>query len=365
MDKNQPLKPFLKDIAAFVGSGALLRFQLPGNESKRTSVSCLTQTSQFYSIFPFPIQGNLDEIEPFCLPLEALLSACTTETLKKPATLEAKENSFVVTTGRARLEIATQNATESLSHAPEIKEPLAEINVSSSFKDMLKEVLPLLGMEKIHEAQADFRLYCRMSKKSVFLACYSAQQVAFCSMSNDFGVSGEFNVPYPAFAAFLKMAPPDSSLTFGEDRMLAKNGGFSLLQLVSPLSGKEPPGNIVYEKSLAISASHEDAGYISVAKASMEEFVSSCKGVVTEDSAVVFKVDGTDLHLSVDTAASAVNFRIRKVESTLEDSFGLELRLLKNIVSKVGEQLKLCYRDGVLLVQSGAFGLITTTHAAA
>lgn len=365
MDKKQPLKSFLKDIASLIGSGAMLRFSFPGEGRKHTSVSCITQTSQFYSRFPYDVEGNLDEIEPFILPLEGLLSASTTETIKSPAKLEAKENSFVVQTARARLELATETATESLSKPPSIPEPLCEIPMSSSFKDMLKEVLPLLGMEKIHEAQADFRLFCKMSKKSVFLACYSSQQVAFCSMSNEFGVSGSFNVPHPAFVSFLKVVPPDSALSFGEDRMLAKSGSFSLLQLVAPLSGKEPPGDVVYERSLAISSSHESAGYISVTKAAMEEFVASCKGVVTDDSAVHFSVEGTNLNLKIDTSASAVEFRIRKVESTLSEPFALELRLLKNIVSKVGDQLKLHYDNGVLLVQSGAFGLITTTHAAA
>lgn len=359
---NVTLKSFLQDIATLIGSGAMIRFSFP-SDGGTPSVSCITQTSQFFSEFPFEVKGNLDEIETFQIPLEGLMAAATTGSIKNPAELTVKENSMVVQTKRARLEIATEPVPEALSAAPSVAEPLAEIAVSSSFKDMLKEVLPVLGMEKIHEAQSDFRLYCRLSKKSVFLACYSSQQVAFCSVANEFGVLGEFNVPYPAFSTFLKVVPPDTALTFGEDRMLATSGAFTLLQLVTPLSGKEPPGEVVYSKTIDISQSHESAAYVAVSKASIEEFLASCKGIVTDDSAVLFTVEGTDLNLKIETTASAVDFRIRKVDATLEEPFALELRLLKNIVSKVGDELKLNYMDGLLLVQSGAFGMITTTHA--
>lgn len=354
------LKSYLKELSAMIGSGALLRFALA--DPTAIKVSALTPTSQFFAEFPFVIEGKMDEAEDFQVPLETLLSATTSETIAQPAQIEVSESTLLVRTKRASLEIATSHATETLASAPVVEDVSMKFGLNNDFKEFLREILPVLGMEKIHEAQTDFRLAVRLSKSSVFLACYSSQQVAFVSTKNEFGIVGEFNVPYPAFTSLLKLVPPDSELQFGSDRVLATSGAFSLLTLMTPLSAKEPPGEVVHAKSKEIRASHESAGSVTIPKVDLEEFVASCKGVVPDDSPVVFSIEGTTLNLTATTTSSRAAFRIRKISSTLKEEFALELRLLKNLVSKSGESIVLHYRDGLLFAASGALGLITTTH---
>lgn len=358
--KTPTIKSFLSDLSKMIGSGALVRFALRG----KVTISAASPTSQFFSKFPFPIEGRLDEVEDFQLPLESLMSAVTTESQKQPATLKALDSTLVVKTSRATIELATSMAPEVLTEPPSITEPLAEFVMTEDLHLFFKELLPVLGMEKIHDAQADFRLYVNMTEKLVFTSVYSSQQVAYVATENTFGITAEFNVPYPSFSSVHKVAVPGTNVVIGEDRILARNNGFVLMTLVSPLSPKEPPGKLVQEKSKEITKSHMKSGHLSVYKLALDEFLASCKGVVPDDSPVVFSWQEPKLYLSVDTPTAKAKFRTNQAEGTLAEEFALELRLLKNVVQKAGEKLDLYYSDGVLFAVSGAVGLITTTHVA-
>lgn len=358
MAKEASLKSFLTDISKMIGSGASLRFAL----RDKITISAASPTAQFFSDFPFRLEGRLDEVEDFQLPLESLLSAVTTETKAKPARLRAHDATLVVQTGRATLEIATSMAPEVLTEAPVVEEPVAEFEMTEALHTFFKELLPVLGMEKIHDAQADFRLYVKMTEEIVFTTVYSSQQVAYVATENEFGTIAEFNVPYPSFVSVHKAAIPGSKLTIGEDRILVESDSSTLLTLVAPLSPKEPPGDLVHRKSKEITKSHMKAGHLKVAKLALEEFLASCKGVVPDDSPVVFSWAEPKLNLSVETTTSRAKFRTSSAEGSLSEEFALELRLLKNIVQKAGETLDIYYAEGVLFAVSGAVGLITTTH---
>jgi hypothetical protein len=358
--KTQTLKSFLADLSRTIGSGAIVRFAL----REKIAISAASPTSLFFSDFPFEIEGQLDEVEDFQLPLEALMSAVTTESVKRPASLKAHDSTLVVKTARATLELATSMAPEVLTEAPVVEGPVAEFIMTDDLHLFFKELLPVLGMEKIHDAQADFRLYVHMNAKIVFTSVYSSQQVAYVATENTFGIEADFNVPYTSFSSVHKVAIPGSKVTVGEDRILVENNSFTLMTLVSPLSPKEPPGELVHAKSKEITKSHMKAGHLSVLKPVLEEFLASCKGVVPDDSPVVFSWHHHQLFLTVDTSVAKAKFRTTKAEGNLSEEFALELRLLKNVTQKAGEKLDLYYADGVLFALSGAVGLITTTHVA-
>lgn len=359
-DKPQfkTLKAFLADLLPIVGASASLRFAF---RDDKVLVSSIGPASYFFSEFPFPVGGKTDEIEDFQVPVASLQAAVTTESIQQPAELTATESTLVVKTKRALLEIATEAATEVLTEPPKPEGLLGSFTITAELQTFMKEVLPVLGLEKIHDAQQDFRLYGCFDKIA-YLAVYSTQQVVYIASDNTFGVTGEFNVPFPSFSALMKSMPVGSKLGFAEDRIFARHESMFLMNLVTPLSTKEPPGELVRSKSKEISTGHKSAGMIVFKKADLEEFVASCKGVVSDDSPVVFTV-GPSTILSVDTTSSRARVKLKPEKLTLEENFALELRLLKNIISKVGETVTLRYRNGVLLATSGALGLITMTYA--
>jgi len=360
--KKPSLKQFLTDLSKMIGPGAIVRFAL----REKITLSAVSPTSAFFSPFPFEIKGPVDEVEDFQLPLENLLAAVSTETLRKPATLGLTESTLLVRTDRASIEFAVSPAPEVLTDPPKIEEVLSQFVLTEELHSFFKEVLPVLSLDKIHDAQADFRLYACFDEKVAFLAVYSSQQVCYLASSNEFKVKFEFNVPYPTFVTVHKSAPVGSELSFGEDRILISSGDTLLLSLVTPLTPKDPPGDLVRSKVREVSKS-KHTGVLCVAKTFLESFLSSCKGIVPDDTPIVFTRNEERLYMAADTTTSKVKMRSPtsvEISGDLQEEFALELRLLKNIVQKSGEKLEMFYSDGVLLAKFGALGLITTTHIA-
>jgi hypothetical protein len=156
---------------------------------------------------------------------------------------------------------------------------------------------------------------------------------------------------------------PDCTVSFGEDQILVSSQDYQLLSIVPPLSSREPPGPLVQSTSTDLLASADDRPYLKFSQADLKAFVGSTKGVVTDDSPVQFLATERGVELSSTTLSSKVNFNI-KAETNLEEPFSLELKFLKNILSKSGENIHLSVSDGVLVMKSGSVGMITTTFSA-
>lgn len=357
--KPKTLKALLSELAPMTGASSHVRFAFRGES---TFLSAIGPSSYFFCEAPFKIEGNTDEVEDFQVPLQALQAAVTTESQAKPATVSVTESTLSIKTGRAQIELATEQATEVLTEPPKPDGLLGSFVITKELQTFMKEVLPILGLEKIHEAQTDFRIYGAFEAETAFMAVYSTQQVVYLATQNAFGITGEFNVPYPALVDIMKAMPVGSKIGFAEDRIFARTDSMYLMTLVAPLSPKEPPGEVVRTTARNISKAHSEVGHLKIKTETMNEFLASCKGVVSDDSPVVFTV-GDKVVLSVNTTSSRARMSVKAESCTLTTDFALELRLLKNIVTKAGDVVTLQYNEGVLLAKSGSLGLITTTHA--
>lgn len=354
------LKSFLTTMQKLAAGDAMLRFSTPSGSDK-TFVSVVSPTSHAFSIFPFFLG---EDHEPSLVTLESLNSVASASTEKTTVTID--NDCLVVDTPRkGRTELAMRPAVDALSAEPTLAEPSLELNITKDSQAFFKQVLPVLGMEKIHAAQADFRLYVDITKKRIFVAVYSPMQIVSTSTANPgIETTGSFNVPYPVFLSLIKSLPEnDSSVAFSDDQMLLSTSGFSVLHLIAPLSPKDPPGDIVKQRAQEIIASADSLPSVSFPKTSMKEFLDYSKGVLTDDTPVRFTPTAKGVELSGSTVGSKSTFLIKADQTTLTDHFSLELKFLRNLMAKSGETIHLSVSNGILLMKSGSLSVITTTYS--
>lgn len=354
------LKSFLSTVQKLSGAGALLRFSTPSG-SKSTFVSVVSPASHLFAEFPF----NLGEDhEPSMVPLESLSSVATASTEK--TTLVIEDDTLIIDTPRkGRTELALRPAVDAMSVAPTLEDPSFELVITKESQSFFRQVLPVLGMEKIHAAQADFRLFVEVGKKKVFMAVYSPMQIVCTSTSNP-GIDtlGSFNVPYPVLLGLVKSLPEnDSSLSFGDDQILLKTAEISVLSLMAPLSPKDPPGDLVKERAVQLLSSIDSLPSVQFPKEELKNFLDYSKGVLTEDTPVRFTPSGKGIELSGSTVGSKSTYMIKTEVCTLESHFSLEMKFLRNLMSKSGDLITLSLSDSILLMKSGSLSVITTTYS--
>lgn len=327
-------------------------------------MSVVSPTSYLFSKFPVFLG---DDHEPCMVPLESLIAAFSISNDKTSIKMDG--DSMVITTPRkGETELAMKPATDSLSVAPTIEQPTLEFVLTKDIQDFFKQLLPVLGMEKIHAAQPDFRLFVEVGKK-VFVAVYSPMQIVCASMSNPgFGFEGSFNVPYPVFTAIVKNIPePDCRITFSDDQILVTSESgdshYSLLTLTAPLSSKEPPGDLVKERSRDIVKMSTEKPTVEIPKDSIKAFLEHSKGVLVDETPVTFEPIEGGLSLNGSTVSSKSVFKIKIPGNNLQERFSLELKFLRNLLAKSGETMELTIFDNILLMRSGTLNVITTTYS--
>jgi hypothetical protein len=355
---HTPMKQFIADIQKLVGSSAFVNFSTPTG-SEHSWCSVVSPNAQLFTEFPYFLG---DAHEPFSVPMDALISlasACNSKTA-----FSVENDTLIVSSGsRFTAELSVTNCTVALIEPPELENPTLVIDVSDEFLALFKSTLPVLGIEKVHAAQADFRLYVNMGRKKIFVAVYSPMQVVCAHLQNTLGVTGEFNVPYSSFLSLLKSLPKSGcQLMLGEDSILIKDPAYTLLQIVAPLSPKDPPGAVVQETSTAL-VDNSSASVINIQKSELESFLSSTKGIISEDTPVRFLPTKSGVVLESSSASSKTRFKVKTVDSALEEPFALELKFVRTLVSKSGDTVSLSVSDGILVMRSGSLGLITTTFS--
>jgi hypothetical protein len=351
-------KQFVSDIQKMVGSSAFLRVSTP-SDSDTSWASVVSPSAQLFTKFPYFLGTDH---EPFSISLETLASVSSVANAK--TTLEMNDDTLTVTTGsRYKADLSVSPCTDSLIVAPTLEESSFSLDVSQDFLDLFRSTLPVLGIEKIHAAQADFRLFVKFGRKKIFIAVYSPMQVVCASLPNSLGAEGDFNVPYPVFLSLIKSLPKSGcSLKIGDDAILVEDESYTLLTLVAPMSPKDPPGELVMETSTNLLSNASDSVVFS--KSELEVFLSSSKGVITDDTPVRFlPSDKGGLLLQASTASSQASFKLKVDKCSLDSPFALELKFLKNLLSKSGDTITLHVANGVLVMKSGSLGMITTTFA--
>ena len=352
------MKQFITDIQKLVGSSAFVNFSTPTG-SKHSWCSVVSPTTQLFTQFPYFLG---DDHEPFSVPMDALVSLASACTSKSSFSVE--NDTLVVSSGsRFTAELSVTSCTSALIEPPVLENPTLVLDVSNEFLALFKSTLPVLGIEKVHAAQADFRLYVNMGKKRVFVAVYSPMQVVCAHLQNTLGVTGEFNVPYSSFLSLLKSLPKSGcKLSLGEDSILVEDSGYTLLQIVAPLSPKDPPGPVVQETSTSL-LDNSSSSVIDIPKSELESFLASTKGIIAEDTPVRFLPTKSGVVLESSSASSKTRFKVKTADSVLDEPFALELKFVRTLVSKSGDTVSLSVSDGILVMKSGSLGLITTTFS--
>lgn len=352
------LKQFTSTMKSLVGASAMLRVATPTSTGKSVA-SVTSATAHLFAPFPYDLDPDH---EPFQLPLEALCSVASVTTAK--TTVRVKEESLEIVTGaKHRVELAFVQSTDALYEAPTIDNPTASFVVGQDTLTQFRQLLQVMAIEKIHAAQADFRLYVKYSKSKMFIAVYSPMQVVCAEVESTISSSGEFNVPLPSFQSLIKAVPsPGCRFSFADDSILVNDHEYTILTIVPPLSPKDPPGEVV-QKSSAMMLERAAPTSITFTKAHLEEYIGASRGVITDDTPVRFVPDDKYITLEAATVASNSSYRIRTLSSSMTEPFALELKFLKNLLSKSGDEISLSVADDVLVMKSGKLGLITTTFS--
>ena len=263
---------------------------------------------------------------------------------RKNPILSLKDGSLVVTEGRTVVEIQAKDC----SGIPPINLPegesVVELKIGSEVCSFLNDTLGSLKIEKIHPAQADFRLFISFLKTKTILATFDIHQMSYIVSDRVFPkVHGNFNLPYARFSQILKDNPfSESKLLVSEDTIGLLSGSIKMSTITPPAEGLQGDvSDIIIGKIKELN--NFKGNVLNVKLEPILDFLYTCKAVASEDAHVAFSITrGDKLTLKVVSSVGSASTDIRLIDKTTEDfSFRLDLRTIKSLTSKCKDNMLL------------------------
>jgi hypothetical protein len=296
----------------------------------------------------------LDLNDPVSIPFSALDAALSKK--KNPRLSVESDGTIVIKEGNTKTTIQLGDSPK--EPTIEFPEGLVKVSINSDMWQFLTEKLPLLKIEKVHEALPDFRLYAMFSDKSTTLAVVDGvHQMSFIRSASVFeGVRGNFNLPYDKFLAALK-APTTSSMTMhlGEDLIGIQTPSMKSLINTPVAEGMDGDVYTAIRDKIKQLASFEGA-LISIPKAILSDFCATARAIALDDSRVIFSALDGKLKIAVMTASGTSELRL-KTDSP-DVTFALELKHIRTVIGKTPtDSVELRIGDGEIVLK-GAVGYV-------
>lgn len=356
-DDNEASAPnlgiYVKQLSKLAGAASDISFEKHKKGTKLTVVglgsvaSCVAPISISNDDFKFTLQ---------IAALEAAFGKGSTA-----ADVRYSNDSLVIKTPRANFEIITKEAT-SIPTVEAVRDGFTEVALNADFWNMLSNSLNYLKLEKVSSSQPDYRLYVEATEKSVFMCTYDAFQLAFLSKKNTTGVTGSFNVPFNRLLAVIKELPNAAAtkLYFGDDTLIVKSGGVAASFATSPLADNDPTGPDAKGKAKAVASM--DVGFVSFQANDLEEIVSQVRAVAQDDTKVVFSANSSTATLETTSSFGSSKSKLALATKPSEAiKFALELKFLRNLLSKWKEELNIGIVDNTLILKTPAVTYVTVT----
>lgn len=267
---------------------------------------------------------------------------------RKEPTLTLKDGSLIVTEGRTVVEIQAKDCASIPPINMPDPESSVELKIGSEVCSFLNETLGDLKIEKIHPAQADFRLFIAFLKTRTILATFDIHQMAYIVSDRVFPkVRGNFNLPYARFSQILKDNPfSESKLLVSEDTIGLVSGSIQMSTITPPAEGLQGDvSEVILAKIKELSSFSGNT--LSVNVEPVSDFLYTCRAVAAEDAHIAFSVTkGDKLTLKVVSSIGSASTDIRLTSKVAEDfSFRLDIRTIKSLVSKCKELMVLRISD--------------------
>jgi len=350
------LGTYLKQLSKLAGASQDVNLE---RHKKGTKLTVVGQGTVASCLAPIKLA---DEDFRFVVQSAAIDAALSGSLTANPITsLSYNDGSLFIKRSRSSFEIISKEAT-AIPAVESVKEGYVNIEMNADFWNMLTTALPYLKLEKVSSTQPDARLFVDATEKAVFIGTYDSFQMAFVSRKNTTGVTGSFNVPYSRLLTILKDLPNagKTSLYFGEDVLIVKSDGFAASYATSPLAENDPKGADVKSKAKEISGI--EAATLTFSSADLEEIINSMKAVAQDDTKVTFTANNTTALLESTSSFGSAKAKLQLQSKPKEAvKFALELKFLRNLISKSKEDLNFCIVDNTLVLRTPSVTYVTVT----
>lgn len=299
---------------------------------KKGGVKVYVSTAFAQAIFTTDLQLSLET------PIQIKTNALQDATAKRAnVELSLEDEMLCIKDRNTKISIQSESVAVTPPQTLEKIDGLVEVSMSDELFTALNTILPSLRIEKIHDAQQDFRLFAEFGEKSTTLAVFDAHQMAFIRMPKTFpGISGSFNLPYDRFTAILKDCPVSSfRILLGEDTIMLFTKAFQSITNTPPsegLTGDISSAILGKIKQLSKFAAKTE---VSVDLEELNTFISSCRAVATDDARLIFETKKKKVKIMVVSATGSAEIILPNLADVVEEhKFAVEIKLVRNMSSK-------------------------------
>lgn len=254
----------------------------------------------------------------------------------KTAELKLTDKALSIKSGAYTAELfASEVETTPSVDIPE-GDGVQEVKMSPALQEVLSNRLPLLKIEKAHQALPDAQLSIRMSAKERYLAVYDSLQVCYVREKvpkDGDPIDLDLDIPYTRFASFIKDLPvANCSLYITQETLTAVAPMFRVrmvLPIIDPESLESP--ETIYS-GVKEAARAEPLASIELDQESFKTFIENSRDLIASGTSVSFVPKGKATKVEIESVRGKTSLSLPGV--SIPNPFSIDNRYMTTLLSK-------------------------------